>query len=89
MGDLKKLGGPLGWRALPIANVWLRYWALVKKKCNGFLIELPHCASRSLPELPHVLAWSARWSFSMSYILWKRGIGKTRMADKTAQEGRL
>ena len=32
MGDLEKLGGPLGWRALPIANVWLRHWALVKKK---------------------------------------------------------
>ena len=26
-----------------------------RKKINGFLIELPHCVSRSLPELPHVL----------------------------------
>ena len=47
MGDLEKLGGPLGWRALPIANVWLRHWALVKK-----MQRFPHRTAPLRQQIP-------------------------------------
>ena len=64
--------------SLVVRNVGLKFgkyltWdmpALGRKKATGFLIELPHCVSKVLPELPPALVnalvlWHVLYSLSV------------------------